>query len=71
MTISINRSTRTLSSPGEQVVCASPDCGLPVGDDPWEESSRHCWSCAIERDLWDRETRWDRLSVSDDGGVSA
>ena len=42
-------------------VCANAGCDRLVGDDPWEKSARLCWRCALERDLWDRDARWDHV----------
>lgn len=48
-------------------VCSNTGCDRLVGDDPWEKSASLCWRCALERDLWDRDSRWDHL----DGGAPA
>ncbi len=37
-------------------LCATPDCTNLVTDS-WEETGRLCGRCAIEEDLYDRETR--------------
>ncbi len=37
-------------------LCSAPGCRNVIGED-WDESGRYCARCAIERDLWDRESR--------------
>ena len=37
-------------------LCATPNCNNLVTD-YWEETGRLCGRCAIEEDLYDRETR--------------
>jgi hypothetical protein len=43
--------------------CATPDCHGVVAD-PWESEGLYCPECAIERDLFDREARWEHLNAS-------
>ena len=41
-------------------LCTSPHCNNLV-EEPWEETGTLCATCAVEADLADRLTRWDRL----------
>ena len=64
MTPATSKSSTVLFRPAKLEVCASTGCDRLVGDDPWEESARHCWHCSLERDLWDRDGRWDRFPAT-------
>lgn len=39
--------------------CMNPTCPNPVKE-AWEDTGRYCARCAIEADLYDRETRRER-----------
>jgi hypothetical protein len=43
-----------------RVACARAGCANTVVDE-WEESGLLCAECALEEDLCDRESRWDRI----------
>ena len=43
-----------------RVPCAREGCPNTVLDE-WEESGLLCGECALEKDLCDREARWDRI----------
>lgn len=43
--------------------CATAGCRGIVAD-PWEPEALYCPECAIERDLFDRDERWEHLSAS-------
>ena len=52
--------------PGERRLCATPTClnsYLEPGD-----GSGLCESCALERELFDREGRWERLLAAERAG---
>lgn len=46
--------------PARRVPCAKNGCTNTVLDE-WEESGLLCAECALEEDLCDRESRWDRM----------
>lgn len=46
--------------PPRRVPCARAGCAKTVLDE-WEESGLLCAECALEEDLCDRESRWDRI----------
>jgi hypothetical protein len=64
MTPAADHFSPVLFRPEARQTCASTGCDRLVGDDPWEESAQHCWHCSLERDLWDREARWDRIPAA-------
>jgi hypothetical protein len=41
-------------------ICAAPGCTNVVQEN-WDETGRLCGRCAIEEELFDRESRWDRV----------
>lgn len=43
--------------------CATPGCHGVVAD-AWEERGVLCPECAIERDLFDRDARWECQTAS-------
>lgn len=43
-----------------RVACTRPGCPNTILDE-WEESGLLCAECALEEDLCDRESRWDRI----------
>lgn len=42
------------------LVCSAPGCTNVVRES-WDEVGRLCGRCAIEDDLFDRESRWSRV----------
>ena len=41
-------------------ICAGPGCSNVVTES-WDDLGRLCGRCAIEDDLFDRESRWSRV----------
>ncbi|MEO7919765.1 MAG: hypothetical protein ABIT01_09905, partial [Thermoanaerobaculia bacterium] len=41
-------------------ICAAPGCTNVVLD-PWDDTGRLCGRCAIEEELFDRDSRRDRV----------
>lgn len=52
--------TPAAARPPRHVPCARAGCPNTVLDE-WEESGLLCAECALEEDLCDRESRWDRI----------
>jgi len=52
--------TAPASRVARRVPCAKAGCSNTVLDE-WEESGLLCAECALEEDLCDRESRWDRM----------
>ena len=44
----------------KEPICAAPGCSNVVFES-WDEKGRICGRCAIEEELFDRESRWNRV----------